>query len=114
MGPGFESVTPGVLILILVMLYRYFTQLFDCGAVNFTKWLIGLSVLMVIVNIAKISFFDPGHTPRNLVLKKKQFAVIKGKRVSRNMLKRLLDEFSETQSGLLECEKCVVFRQEAR
>lgn len=114
LGPGFESVTPGVLILIMVMLYRYFTQLFDCSAVNWTKYLIGICVLMVIANIAKISFFNPGHISNSFVLEKGEEIKLRGQKITKKSLSKLLKKYLEDHEELLECEKCLILTEQAQ
>lgn len=96
------------------MLYRYFTQLFSCENINWSKFFIGISVLLICLNIAKISFLDPGHISNRFILKKREAVSVKGQTITRKTVKRLLKEFVDLNAEFLECERCLIFSEEAR
>lgn len=117
LGPGLQFITPCILILFIIMGYRYFVSVTECPAINWSKTILTLCTTLFVLNMVKVSFTNPGHILRTLNLKdliKDPKNPFFGHPYAIERQEELVAAFYRKHAHNLQCEQCLVFKDEAK
>ena len=89
LGAGCQSLTPTILIAIIITIYHYFDSYLNCSSLNWIKHCLKILVVIFLYDLVKTAFSNPGHIIRK-------------------------EPVEPLPSSYYKCELCWVTREEAR